>query len=1255
MASTYILSPLLEKMSSSDADFRYMAINDLMTELSKESFVFDESTEKRIVTAIMKLFEDSNGEVQNMAVKCLSPLVMKVREPSLQEIADKLCSFLVETKREELRDVASIGLKTVIVEFPTNSPIAANLCRRLVPKLLAQLNNTSLQETVHIDILDVLSDVLSRYGSTLATQGSTDMFNQMQMAILPLVTKARPAVRKRASLVIGNLAAHSTDDLFTALMKRLLEDLKKEQSHEKLRTLIMCIGTVSRFASQKLGGYLPQIVPIVLKYSSEEDDELRENCLQALEFFVLRCPAQMSPHVQSIVNICTEYVRYDPNYADDDEEEENADEMETDEGGSDDEDEDEEDYSDDEDMSWKVRRASAKLLSSIVVTRGDLLADLIKSVGVTLIKRFKEREESVRADILQTYVALVRQTATYKHHAMDMDVDDSPPAMLRSQIPLLTKALSKQMNAKSSLKPHSNTRQIGFNLLRELVLAVPGCLDNEISHFIPAIQSSLAAATSQHHVLHTNTNLKIEVHAFLRAFFRSAVKPAAIHPYIEKLAPVIIRSVEDRFYKIASEALLVCMELVKIMRPISVKSDGKNYDISPIPANSTTFVQQLYQTTLARLSAPDEEVKDKAILCLGAIIYQVGDCLQSDINEWGPVLLERLKNEVTRLTAVKTVVQIAQCPLPKVDVSSLMGSIVFETATFLRKSHRGLRDSSLKCLDVIIKRYSQSLSKDHYNLIIAELQPLISDSDLHLLPLALSTSVSIMKANPTMVSEVKSRLLPSVFTLVQSPLVQGTAALDTLLSFFSTIIKSSQDQDFQQLLDGLLAPAMKPQTADNALSKQALSTIAQCVAELCINSQPNCLKTVRSFIDAITNPSTIESFKYLSLLTVGEVGRRCDLSSQNDLPQVLLSLFSAPSEDIKSAAAFSLGCVAVGNVNAYLPMIIQEIKRQSVKKYLLFHAIKEVITRYSHHEGGQTLENFASEIWRLLFENCEGQEEGTRIVIAECLGKLTLTNATKFLPELQSRLQSPSAEIRATVIGAIKYTFTDHTQKSDELLRPLIVNFLSLMQDKDLNVRRVALATLNSAAHNKPYLIRDRLSELLPLLYRETVVRPELIHTVEMGPFKHQVDDGLETRKSAFECMYTLMENCLDRIDIFGFLERMFVGMNDQHDIKMLSFMMLAKLATVNPTAVQQRVDEAVDLFRATLFKELKQSAVKQEVEKNQELVRSGLKSLVHLHKLADPAQTPKLDAFLKEIQTSSLNQEYKSLLLETERTADVY
>ena len=38
----------------------------------------------------------------------------------------------------------------------------------------------------------------------------------------------------------------------------------------------------------------------------------------------------------------------------------------------------------------------------------------------------------------------------------------------------------------------------------------------------------------------------------------------------------------------------------------------------------------------------------------------------------------------------------------------------------------------------------------------------------------------------------------------------------------------------------------------------------------------------------------------------------------------------------------------------------------------------------------------------------------------------------------------------------------------------------SLPRDPDLNVRRVALVAFNSAAHNKPSLIRDLLREVLP-------------------------------------------------------------------------------------------------------------------------------------------------------------------------------
>ena len=152
----------------------------------------------------------------------------------------------------------------------------------------------------------------------------------------------------------------------------------------------------------------------------------------------------------------------------------------------------------------------------------------------------------------------------------------------------------------------------------------------------------------------------------------------------------------------------------------------------------------------------------------------------------------------------------------------------------------------------------------------------------------------------------------------------------------------------------------------------------------------------------------------------------------------------------------------------------------------------------------------------------------------------------------------------------------------------IIGEFLRTLEDGDLNVRRVALVAFNSAAHNKPSLIRDRvgpnirpiirttynsywkkrlssfsylrlknvflyfiygpsvnrdlLRSVLPHLYKETEKRKDLIREVEMGPFKHEVDDGLDLRKAAFECMYTLLDTCVDRLDIFEFLSHVQVG-----------------------------------------------------------------------------------------------------------------
>jgi cullin-associated NEDD8-dissociated protein 1 len=271
-----------------------------------------------------------------------------------------------------------------------------------------------------------------------------------------------------------------------------------------------------------------------------------------------------------------------------------------------------------------------------------------------------------------------------------------------------------------------------------------------------------------------------------------------------------------------------------------------------------------------------------------------------------------------------------------------------------------------------------------------------------------------------------------------------------------------------------------------------------------------------------------------------------------------------------------------------------------------------------------------------LFAHCENNEEGTRNVVAECIGKLTLVDPEALLPQLQGQLSSSSAQMRGTVITAFKFTITDQPQDVDALLKKCLHHFLKPIVDEDLNVRRVSLATFNAAAHNKPALIRDLLAEILPHLYNETKVRKELIREVEMGPFKHTVDDGLDIRKAAFECMYTLLDSCLDRLDIFEFLNHMEDGLKDHYDIKMLTYLMLVRLSGLCPNAVLQHLDRIVEPLRQTVQAKVKANSVKQEYEKQDELKRSALRAVSALLHIPDADISPLLTDFIIQIKSNA-------------------
>lgn len=115
------------------------------------------------------------------------------------------------------------------------------------------------------------------------------------------------------------------------------------------------------------------------------------------------------------------------------------------------------------------------------------------------------------------------------------------------------------------------------------------------------------------------------------------------------------------------------------------------------------------------------------------------------------------------------------------------------------------------------------------------------------------------------------------------------------------------------------------------------------------------------------------------------------------------------------------------------------------------------------------------------------------------------------------------------------------------------------------------------------------------------------------------------------------------------FLSRVLAGLVDDSDeIKVISHMMIFRLAQVAPTAVSQRLDEVSPALEksmkgATLTKD----TVKQDLERAAELQRSALRAVAALNRIPNIAGvSSRFDTFVDELKRNpQWGNEFKELL----------
>ena len=904
---------------------------------------------------------------------------------------------------------------------------------------------------VNGDAVDVLVEVIRCFGPMLREQEKQALQKDTMLVIDD--DRSGSVVKKKAVIAISLLCLHMSDSHLRAFVSQTIERFRDpKMTTGKQRLLLSLLGSISRSIPQKIEPFTKSLVPFVLNPLSQEEyeqaladmddeernleiDEVREAALQALEGFLACCSNAMRPFTTDAIAAAVRYVSYDPNSASD-EDDEAMDEFQADEeeGGLDDEDEDFEQegaFSDDEDSSWKIRRCAAKALFALILTRssGDLLDDgtLYEKVAPVLVKRFKEREENVRLEILLALSLLVRRTGesssmavlpilngdaspeirrSKKRRRLDSNSDTleaagafastlglsspaaspSPVSGPRAELARISGNVVRGV-AQIMKQPSLSAKQAAIALLRDIVVVQSGglseTLDKIMEPLLDVVKSSTSSMSSATVVGIGSTaggNLRLDALQLLGAICDTH-SSKILAKYIERIVSSTIEASKEKYYKVAGEALLTLECITKTITP--PRSAGTD-------SQRKAYISDIFGLIYGKAASTevDLEVRQKALHALGVLLARTPGANNAKLlaptqrTQALQVLHDRLKNETTRIASVRAIEMVAVSVKDKNDLQPEWARLVsLELGAQLRKADRNLRSLSLAALRAMVgnKVVLGTLDDQTMQQIANMLLPLVNAQDLNLLQVSTFVLTRLVQASSKAI--IDANLVNALCDASRSPL--GGNAFESFLALIQAIGESGKGQI---LMNAFLQDVGVSGDPD---------VVGKSIGTLLVAGRDTVGVGLLDF-ETELRTATDPLRQCLALSVIGEVGFRLQASSSLE-PQTFTVHFKSKSDIVQRAAATALGRAGASDSTKYLPVILEYTEKPGKLQYLSLYAVKEILQNAGAPRSN--ISPYSKKIWDNL--QSASQEDDNKILGAECIGRITAIEPTSFLPRLQ--------------------------------------------------------------------------------------------------------------------------------------------------------------------------------------------------------------------------------------------------------------
>jgi cullin-associated NEDD8-dissociated protein 1 len=270
-------------------------------------------------------------------------------------------------------------------------------------------------------------------------------------------------------------------------------------------------------------------------------------------------------------------------------------------------------------------------------------------------------------------------------------------------------------------------------------------------------------------------------------------------------------------------------------------------------------------------------------------------------------------------------------------------------------------------------------------------------------------------------------------------------------------------------------------------------------------------------------------------------------------------------------------------------------------------------------------------------------------VTAECLGRLGVIDFSTVIPKLEEIAKSTNAPVRAVAVTALRFSLQGSFvgEGIGFEIGQRIDSFLSMLNDKDLDVQREAVLTARSFCISKQISInRSHLTNtILPALYSQTVAHPELIHEMDYGNFKVIVDDGLPLRKAVYQTLEAVLTTSSNRIEMRTFTDNMKVGLSDADpDVQIMTYQIYQRLARSHPDVLLEILDDFPGLILAPVKSHLKVAKSKEPLRAF-EVLRVIVSVMLTFNTLKGVELCPKYNKFFQQVcRTVALQNILKEL-----------